>query len=94
MGHDAYAARCATGHRVLGLCLRSLVASAEVHATAPSCLVRLEINKIKCNFQIIFLKEKRIPLWGTVPSVGNVAQHPLGKASGERGSGGRTHAHR
>ena len=46
MGHDAYAARCATGHRVLGLCLRSLVASAEVHATAPSYLVRLEINKI------------------------------------------------
>ena len=25
------------------------------------------------------------PLWGTVPSVGNVAQPPLGKASGERG---------
>ena len=24
-------------------------------------------------------------LWGTVPRVGNVAQHPLGKASGERG---------
>ena len=23
--------------------------------------------------------------WGTVPSVGNVAQPPLGKASGERG---------
>ena len=24
-------------------------------------------------------------MWGTVPSVGNVAQPPLGKASGERG---------
>ena len=24
-------------------------------------------------------------VWGTVPSVGNVAQPPLGKASGERG---------
>ena len=24
-------------------------------------------------------------LWGTVPSVGNVAQPPLGKASGEQG---------
>ena len=24
-------------------------------------------------------------LWGTIPSVGNVAQPPLGKASGERG---------
>ena len=24
-------------------------------------------------------------LWGTVPSVGNVAQPPLGKVSGERG---------
>ena len=24
-------------------------------------------------------------LWGTLPSVGNVAQPPLGKASGERG---------
>ena len=24
-------------------------------------------------------------LWGTVPSVGNVAQLPLGKTSGERG---------
>ena len=24
-------------------------------------------------------------LWGTVPSMGNVAQPPLGKASGERG---------
>ena len=28
-------------------------------------------------------------VWGTVPSVGNVAQPPLGKASGERGSVGR-----
>ena len=24
-------------------------------------------------------------VWGTIPSVGNVAQPPLGKASGERG---------
>ena len=24
-------------------------------------------------------------LWGTIPSVGNVAQPPLGKVSGERG---------
>ena len=28
-------------------------------------------------------KSRRV--WGTVPSVGNVAQPPLGKASGERG---------
>ena len=33
-------------------------------------------------------------IWGTVPSLGNVAQPPLGKASGERGPVGRTHAHR
>ena len=26
-----------------------------------------------------------ISMWGTIPSVGNVAQPPLGKASGERG---------
>ena len=26
-----------------------------------------------------------IYLWGTIPSMGNVAQPPLGKASGERG---------
>ena len=32
-------------------------------------------------------------MWGTVPRVGNVAQPPLGKASGEQGLVGRTHAH-
>ena len=26
-----------------------------------------------------------VELWGTIPSVGNVAQPPLGKVSGERG---------
>ena len=32
-----------------------------------------------------FSLEATSALWGTVPSVGNVAQPPLGKASGEQG---------
>ena len=32
-------------------------------------------------------------VWGTVPSMTNVAQPPLGKASGEWGLVGRTHTH-
>ena len=32
-------------------------------------------------------------VWGTVPHVGNVAQPPLAKASGEPVSAGRTHTH-
>ena len=32
-----------------------------------------------------YTKHKICHLWGTVPSMGNAAQSPLGKASGERG---------
>ena len=34
---------------------------------------------------IAVLTKNKGEVWGTVPSVGNMAQPPLGKASGERG---------
>ena len=43
----------------------------------------------------IMLSEISHVVWGTVPSMGNVAQPPLGKASGERGwRAGPTSMHR
>ena len=52
------------------------------------------VNKLWYIYTMEYYTAERKKVCRTVPSRGNVAQPPLGKASGERGSAGRTHAHR